>query len=305
MVRFILLLLVTSLTAANMALAAQVHHRDDLNEQQLGAVRFPTSCAPRVQRTFERGIALLHSFAFETAEAAFRQVAQDDPHCAMAHWGIASTFDRWGMADAEQLKRGWAEIKIAKSLHAPTAREHDYIAALSAFYSKPERKDEQRGRRALIGMERVYRRYPEDHEAAAFYAFALMGSDDDADPTHAKRREAAAILENLFTLEPNHPGVAHYLIHSYDNPGMAELGIPAARRYAKIAPAAPHALHMPSHIFARLGLWQEDIDSNLASIEASRNAAVTQWETRATNSTPWIFFFMRTCRAAKRRKLNR
>jgi hypothetical protein len=122
-------------------------------------------------------------------------------------------------------------------------------------------------------MERLYRAYPDDHEAAAFYAFALMGSDEDADPTHAKRREAAAILEKLFTLEPNNPGVAHYLIHTYDNPGMAELGLPAARRYAKIAPAAPHALHMPSHIFARLGLWQEDIDSNLASIAASRNAA--------------------------------
>jgi len=274
MVRFILLL-VTSLTAANMALAEQGHQHDELNEQQLGTVHFPISCAPDVQKTFEHGIALLHSFAFETAEAAFREVAKNDPQCAIAHWGIASTFDRWGMADAEQLKRGWAEIKIAKSLHASTARERDYIAVLSAFYSKPEKKDEKRGKKYLKGMERLFHRYPNDHEAAAFYAFALMGSDDDADPTHAIRREAAAILEKLFTLEPNHPGVAHYLIHTYDNPGMAELGIPAARRYAKIAPAAPHALHMPSHIFARLGLWQEDIDSNLASIAASRNAAVT------------------------------
>ncbi len=124
-------------------------------------------------------------------------------------------------------------------------------------------------------MEGLYRRYPDDHEAAAFYAFALKDSDRDGDPTHPKRKEAAAILERLFLFEPNHPGVAHYLIHTYDSPGIAQLGLPAARRYARIAPAAPHALHMPSHIFARLGMWQEDIDSNLASIAASRNAAAT------------------------------
>jgi tetratricopeptide (TPR) repeat protein len=144
------------------------------------------------------------------------------------------------------------------------------------LYERPEKKDEKREQMYLKGMEKLYRRYPDDHEAAAFYAFALKDSDRDDDPTHAQRKEAAAILERLFLLEPNHPGVAHYLIHTYDYPGMAELGLPAARRYAKIAPAAPHALHMPSHIFARLGMWQEDIDSNLASIAASRNAAVTR-----------------------------
>ena len=271
MARFILLLF-TALAAASLVLADEGRHHDEHNEQQLGTVHFPISCDPRVQKAFERGVALLHSFAFDSAEAAFRQVAQDDPGCAMAHWGIASTFNRWGMGDTDQLKQGWAEIKIAKSLHARTARERDYVSVLSSFYASPQKKDEERGKKYLKGMERLYRRYPDDHEAAAFYAFALMGSDEDADPTHAKRREAAAILEKLFTLEPNNPGVAHYLIHTYDNPEMAELGLPAARRYAKIAPAAPHALHMPSHIFARLGMWEEDIDSNLASIAASRNA---------------------------------
>jgi hypothetical protein len=124
-------------------------------------------------------------------------------------------------------------------------------------------------------MEKLYRRYPDDHEAAAFYAFALKDSDRDDDPRQPKRKEAAAILEKLFLLEPNHPGIAHYLIHTYDYPGMAELGLPAARRYVEIAPSAPHALHMPSHIFARLGLLQEDIYSNLASVAASRNSAAT------------------------------
>jgi tetratricopeptide (TPR) repeat protein len=251
------------------------HHHDALTEQQVGMVHFPISCDARLEKQFERGVALLHSFAFETAEAAFRQVAQGDPHCAMAHWGIATTFNRWAGPDEKQLKRGWEEIKLAKSLHAATARERDYIAAEAAVYAHPERNGDKRGARYLKAMEKLYRRYPDDHEAAAFYALALEESDRDDDPTHAQRKQAAAILEKLFLLEPQHPGVAHYLIHTYDVPGMAELGLPAARRYAQIAPAAPHALHMPSHIFARLGMWQEDIDSNLASIAASRNATAT------------------------------
>jgi hypothetical protein len=193
----------------------------------------------------------------------------------MAHWGIAKTFSRWGTPDAKQLESGWEEIKVAKSLHAKTAREQAYVAAVATLYEHPEKTDEKREQRYLNRMEKLYRQYPEDHEAAAFYAFALKDSDRADDSTQPKRKEAAAILEKLFLVEPNHPGVAHYLIHTYDYPGMAELGLPAARRYAKIAPAAPHALHMPSHIFARLGLWQEDIDSNLASVAASRNSAAT------------------------------
>jgi hypothetical protein len=251
------------------------HHHDDLSEQQLGAVHFPTSCAPGVQKSFERGVALLHSFAFETAQATFRQVAEEDPRCAMAHWGIANTFTRWGAADSKQLERGWQEIKVAKSLHAQTARERAYIAAEAAFYEHSDDPKEKRSEKYLRGMERLYRDYPDDHEAAAFYAFALKDSDRDDDPAQPRRKQAATILEKLFILEPNHPGVAHYLIHTYDYPGMAELGLPAARRYAKSAPAAPHALHMPSHIFARLGMWEEDIDSNLASIAASRSAMNT------------------------------
>ena len=251
------------------------HRHDALTEQQLGTVHFPTSCDARVQKQFERGVALLHSFAFETAQAMFRQVADDDPHCAMAHWGIAATFSRWGEPEDKQRKQGWEEIKIAKSLHASTARERDYIAAEAAAYAHPEKKDAKRGDRYLQRMEKLYRRYPEDHEAAALYALGLESSDRDDDPTHAKRKQSAAILEKLFVIEPQHPGVAHYLIHTYDIPGMAETGLAAARRYAQIAPAAPHALHMPSHIFARRGMWQEDIDSNVASVAASRNAAVT------------------------------
>src|SRR6266513_2113787 len=272
MVRSIAFLL-TFVALAFPALADEGHHHDDLSEQQFGSVHFPTSCNPKVQKNFERGVALLHSFAFETAEATFRQVAQDDPHCAMAHWGVAKTFSRWGTPNPKQLQHGWEEINIAKSLRAKTARERSYIAAQAALYAHPEKKDEKREQKYLKAMEALYRHYPGDHEGAAFYAFALNDSDRDDDPTHANRKAAAAILEKLFLLEPNHPGVAHYLVHTYDCPGMAELGLPAARRYAQIAPAAPHALHMPSHIFARLGMWQEDIASNLASLAAAKRAA--------------------------------
>ena len=272
--RSLALLSMVFLTAVSSAAADGQHDHHELTESQLGAVHFPISCSSTVEKPFERGVALLHSFAFETAETAFRQVAKDDPQCAMAHWGIAKTFWRWGMPDAAQLKQGWEEIRIAESLHPGTARERDYVAALSAFYFEPDKERENRVGDYSKAMERIYRRYPEDHEAAAFYAFALISSEPENDTAYVYRKKAAAVLEPLFALEPNHPGVAHYLIHTYDKPGMAELGLPAARRYAKIAPDAPHALHMPSHIFARLGLWQDDIDSNLASAAASGRAAL-------------------------------
>jgi tetratricopeptide (TPR) repeat protein len=259
-------------------LADEVRHSYELTDQQLGTVRFPISCAPRVQKTFERGVALLHSFAFETAEATFRQVAQDDPHCSMAHWGIARSFWRWDTPDSATLKRGWSEVVLAESLHPATTREKEYIAAVAALYKNSDARDEERLENYIHEMERLHRDYPADDEATAFYSLALIGADRDNDPRHEKRRQAAALLEPLFSRAPNHPGVAHYLIHAYDKPDLAELGLPAARRYAQIAPAAPHALHMPSHIFARLGLWEEDINSNLASIAASRNATAVHME---------------------------
>jgi tetratricopeptide (TPR) repeat protein len=247
------------------------HHHNEVTSLELGSVHFPVSCAPAVQSSFEQGVALLHSFAFETAEHAFRQILQDDPGCAMAYWGIAKSMWRWGTPAAAERKQGQAEIRAGKVLHAATPRERGYLDALGKFYAHPENDKYKRTEAFNKSMERLSRKFPEDHEAAALYAWGLIAADDN-DDTHVNRKKAAKILEELFKLEPNHPGVTHYLIHSYDVPGMAEQGLPAARRYAKIAPAAPHALHMPSHIFARLGLWQEDIDSNLASVAASRRA---------------------------------
>jgi tetratricopeptide (TPR) repeat protein len=253
------------------------HHHEDLTTAQLGTVTFPVSCAPSVQKPFERGVALLHSFWYEEAEKEFMQISADDPHCAMAHWGVAMSLwhQLWDHPDAKIITRGVDEIHEAKTTDGPTTpREQAYIAAIAAFYTDSKKLNHEARARAYSGaMKKVYETYPDDHEAAAFYALSLLASEPHDDATFANRKQAAAVLEKLFAIEPDHPGVAHYLIHAYDKPQLAELGLPAARRYAQIAPAAPHALHMPSHIFARVGLWQDDINSNLASIAATRKTA--------------------------------
>jgi len=253
------------------------HHHEDLNQAQLGTVHFPVSCAPSVEKPFERGVALLHSFWYEEAEKEFLEIAKDDPNCAMAHWGVAMSLwhQLWNEPDAKVIARGLDQTSTAKKLaEKATPREQAYIAAIGAFYSNSEKSDHAARARAYSDwMRKAYQSYPDDHEAAAFYALSLLASEPHNDETFANRKQAAAILEKLFAIEPDHPGVAHYLIHSYDKPQLAELGLPAARRYAQIAPASPHALHMPSHIFARVGLWQDDINSNLASIAATRKTA--------------------------------
>jgi len=275
--RTVFSLLALALLCAVPALADdQGHHHEDLTPNQLGTVHFPTSCTESVQKPFERGVALLHSFWYEEAEKEFNEIAAEDPHCAMAHWGVAMSLwhQLWNHPDAKTIKRGKREVNIANSLHSHDDRDRGYIAAVDAFYGGSKKRIFQARAGAYSkAMETAYRHHPEDREAAAFYALSLLASAPDHDPTFANQKKAAAVLEKLFVEEPNHPGVAHYLIHSYDSPQMAQLGLPAARRYAKIAPDAPHALHMPSHIFARLGLWQDDIDSNLASIAATRKTA--------------------------------
>ena len=253
------------------------HHHEDLTETQLGTVHFPISCAASVQKPFARGVALLHSFWYEEAEKEFLDIAKDDPHCAMAHWGIAMSIwhQLWNEPDATAIARGLNEANTARKLSAKaTPRETAYIAAITSFYSDSEKSDHAARAKAYSdAMKNVYAAYPDDHEAAVFYALSLLASEPHADATFTNRKQAAAILEKLFATEPDHPGVAHYLIHAYDKPQLAQLGIPAARRYAQVAPAAPHALHMPSHIFARVGLWQDDINSNLASVTATRKTA--------------------------------
>jgi tetratricopeptide (TPR) repeat protein len=255
----------------------QGHHHEDLTAAQLGTVTFPVSCDPKIQKPFERGVALLHSFWYEEAEKEFMQISADAPNCAMAHWGVAMSLwhQLWNEPDKKVIQHGLDEVHQAKTTDGPiTPREKGYIAAIAAFYSNSKKLDHAARAKAYSdSMKKVYETYPDDHEAAVFYALSLLASEPHQDATFANRKQAAAILEKLFAIEPDHPGVAHYLIHSYDKPQLAQLGLPAARRYAQVAPASPHALHMPSHIFARVGLWQDDINSNLASIAATRKTA--------------------------------
>jgi len=258
------------------AAADEGHHHEELTQEQLGTVHFPVSCTPEAQKTFEKGLALLHSFWYEEAEKTFLDAQKQDPKCAMAYWGEAMSLwhQLWDQPKQGVIKRASAELKKADKAKAKTVRERDYIQALQVFYSNSKKLDhDARARAYSAAMEKVYEKYPDDHEAAAFYALSLIASEPDNDTTFANRKQAGAILEKLFAEEPNHPGIAHYLIHTYDKPQLAELGLPAARRYAQIAPFAPHAVHMPSHIFARVGDWPDDIQSNLASIAATRKAS--------------------------------
>ena len=279
MKRFVCLLLFSSLFALTAPADDDKNHphHEDLTAAQLGTVVFPVSCAPEVQKPFERGVALLHSFWYEEAEKEFIQISTDAPNCAMAHWGVAMSLwhQLWDHPEAKVIQHGLDEIHQARTTDGPTTpREKAYIAAIAAFYTDSKNLNHKARAKAYSdAMKKIYDSYPDDHEAAAFYALSLLASEPHDDTTFSNRKQAAAILEKLFTTEPDHPGVAHYLIHSYDKPQLAELGLPAARRYAQIAPASPHALHMPSHIFARVGLWQDDINSNLASIAATRKTA--------------------------------
>jgi tetratricopeptide (TPR) repeat protein len=267
-----LVLLTIAFLVYSRALWPDEHHEHFNANEKLGTVSFPTSCNPAVQKSFERGVALLHSFWYDEAQRQFKEVADKDPQCAMAYWGEAMSLyhELWSRPSAADLKQGWELMQKAQVIAAKTERERDYIDALTTFYRDSGKIDhDKRADAYSAAMQKVYERYPTDHEAAAFYALSLLGSGPDEDLTLSNSKKAIAILNKLFDEEPDHPGVTHYLIHACDNPHLADQGLGAARRYASVAPSSPHALHMPSHIFARLGLWQEDIQSNLASIAAT------------------------------------
>jgi len=268
----VLIPLILALLALPLAVFADDdHHHFDPNEK-LGTVSFPTSCAPAVQKPFERGVALLHSFAYDEAGQQFQEIEKQDPHCAISYWGEAMSLyhQLWSRPTDADLKRGQELLNKARTIKAKTPRERGYVAALAVFYRDPAKGDyDERTTAYAAAMKRVYLAYPRDLEAAVFYALALLGSGkDESELENAK--QAIAILNKLFEKNPDHPGIAHYLIHACDNPNFAQQGLAAARVYAGIAPSSPHALHMPSHIFTRLGLWQDDIQSNLAAIEAAR-----------------------------------
>ena len=270
------LMLSASVASAQTPPPLQHHHETGQPPQKLGQVSFATSCDPKLGPDFNRAVALLHSFWFGASAAAFTAIAEKDPSCGMAWWGVAMS--RWGNPFAPArppaaLKEGGTAIAKAVAAGAKTDRERGLIQAAATLFADFETVD-QRTRTVNYerAMERVAGQNPGDREIAAFYALSVNQTALPSDKTYAQQLKAAAILEPIFKALPDHPGAAHYLIHAYDHPALAERALPAARNYAKIAPDAPHALHMPSHTFTRVGYWQDSIDTNRASAEAARKA---------------------------------
>jgi hypothetical protein len=246
----------------------------------LGAVSFPISCAPDVQSKFDTAVALLHSFQYQQAEQAFQDIAKDDPSCAIVYWGEAISLyhQLWDWPSAETLAEGRADILKAFRPAAKTEREREYVRAAAIFFQdNPKLSHAQRLGAYSEVMGKLFKKYDDDVNAGAFYALSLvaMPTDNKADEL-ANRKAATDILSKLFVVAPRNPGVAHYLIHAADTPELAPQGLAAARRYAKIAPDSSHALHMPSHIFVRLGMWQDAIASNLAAADSAARATAAR-----------------------------
>jgi len=264
-------------TALSIPGAALSHDTDESGKGKLGTVSFPTSCDAKLQPAFERAVAMLHSFWYNAAEKAFDDIYAQDPGCAIAEWGYAAILMDNPLSgfgpSLDNAKKAQAALDRARKNPAKTERERDYIDAVAAYYDNWENKPEKERQLARSkAYEALAAKYPNDDEAQIFNALYIAGTQSQADQTYAAYLKAAAILEAQFKKYPNHPGVAHYLIHSYDAPPIANRGLDAARRYAGIAPDAPHALHMPSHIFTRVGAWDESIETNLRSAAVSKLA---------------------------------
>jgi tetratricopeptide (TPR) repeat protein len=272
----------------------------------LGTVKFANSCRADLQPTFARGMALLHSFEFGPAIDAFKNTSDADPSCGIALWGIALA--EWGnpfsaaIRPAAQMQAGRATAERAAAAGANTPREREYIAAVASLYDRFDSVDQRTRMLAYRdAMGRLAAKYADDPEASTFYALAIAAAADPADKTYTDLLKAGAILEKLWAAQPDHPGLAHYIIHSYDVPALAPRAVVAARRYAKVAPDAPHALHMPSHTFTRLGYWQDSIDTNILSAAAARKAGAVYEELHATDYQ--VYAYLQTGQDAAARRL--
>jgi Tetratricopeptide repeat len=237
---------------------------------ELGKVHFPVSCSPKAQEQFERGVAMLHSYWFTEGGKVFEAIVREEPSCVMAYWGLAVNLlgnSLVGPPPVKDAQKAWEVLEKAKG-DAKTQRERDWIEALSVYYRDHDKVSvDDRLLAYTKAMEQLTQRYPDDFEAWAYYAVTLQASAPKTDKTYSNQQKSAAILEKLYKQNPQHPGVSHYLIHAYDYPPLADKGIGAARRYASIAPAAPHARHMPSHIYSMVGLWEESIASNRSALQ--------------------------------------
>jgi len=297
--------LVAGMLAAATAAAAQEAHQH-AQPGRFGTVAFANTCSAPVQPSFLRGMALLHSFEFGPAIDAFKEVAAADPSCGMAQWGIA--LSQWTnpfsivKRTPQQLQAGRETAARAKAAGAKSERERIFIDAIAVLYAAPDTLD-QRTRIAAYrdAMSGLSAKYPEDSEAAAFYALALAAAADPADKTYADQLKAGALLEKLWKAQPDHPGLAHYIIHSYDVPALAPQAAAAARRYASIAPDAPHALHMPSHTFTRLGYWEDSIATNLLSAASAKKTGQVYEELHAMDYA--VYAYLQTGQDAKAKAL--
>ena len=282
---------------------AQAH--DHASPENLGKVQFSTSCSRAAQPQFDRAVALMHSFQFARAIEAFNAILATDPSCAIAYWGIA--LSNWGnpfaagLKPQAQLEKGLKAVEQARAAGAKTERERAYLEAVAHLFTDTANTD-QRSRVLAYesAMATVSAAYPEDTEAAIFYALALAAAADPADKTYARQLKAGKILEDLFVQYPNHPGLAHYIIHTYDFPPLAARAVGAARRYHEIAPSAPHALHMPSHTFTRVGYWQDSIDTNTAAAAAAHSEGQTADELHASDYMVYAYLQTAQDRATQR-----
>jgi tetratricopeptide (TPR) repeat protein len=241
-------------------------------EEEFGSVAFETSCGKETE-DFNLALALLHSFEYDEAEKVFARIIDKNPDCAMAYWGVAmSNFHPlWTPPSEPELKKGAKAIQLAQAIGQKSKREESYIEAIASFYSDWDKVDHRtRCLRFEKAMEKLSADYPTDKDATIFYTLALNAAADPADKSFSKQKKAGSILSALYPSQPGHPGIVHYLIHTYDSPELAEKALPAARKYASLAPSSAHALHMPSHIFTRLGLWEDCIQSNLASVSSAQ-----------------------------------
>jgi hypothetical protein len=287
-----------------MALAQHEDHGAHAPDQIGSAsVKFDTSCAPTVRDDFNKAVALLHSFWFPEAIKAFEAVAQKDPTCALAYWGVAMS--QWGnpfggQRSPQAIERGQATVTKARTTGSPTPRERALIDAVAILFSSTD-AGTQRNRILSYedAMKKIADAHPNDVELRIFYALAVTQSASPSDKTYAKQHEAAGILEPLFKQMPQHPGLAHYIIHAYDAPPLAPKALDAARRYAALAPAVPHALHMPSHTFTRVGYWKESIETNRRSAEAARKAGGVGEELHALDYQTYAYLQIAQDKAAK------
>jgi len=284
------LLCITCAQFATVPALPQSEHANHAAGENLGTVHFPISCSPEAQRQFDRAVAMLHSFYYPETIKAFTAIATAEPSCAMAYWGVAISQRPNPLVapfPPEVLQQGLAAIEKARAARATSRRERDWIDALAVFFQDYDTVDQKtRTTEYEAAMARLHESYPRDTEASVFYALALNEAVDLMDKSYSRQLKAAAILEGLQRQLPDHPGIPHYLIHSYDYAPIATKGLPAARRYAGLAPSSPHALHMPSHIFSTLGMWQDAIRSDLASVDAIDALSAHADPAASINGTP-------------------